>query len=237
MQDRVQRVALLVSVAPPDASGLDWDDGMTVLNVDDFADVDRSLTDAPAGVTPEAASLSERADRMREDPDSLIRFLLPELSPSDRRFVEDRAMRNLLSATYHEAVRQGGGGWIDDAVALRSPWDFKFDDVHCPVLLWHGGDDRFSPASHTRWMAEQLRAERDEQGKLDVQVQIDGGAAHFAAFEIFTDVLSWLVDPHLAPAPSLARTVVGRSPGGFGLRSAVPSRSGARGQSTVRAAR
>lgn len=233
--DLVRRVALLVSVAPPDASGLAWDSGMTTLNVDDFAEVDRSVTAAPAGTTPETASLSQRAEQMRKDPDSLVRFLLPELSKSDRRFVEDPAMRELLTATYAEAVRQGAGGWIDDAVALRSSWDFKFDDVRCPVLLWHGADDRFSPASHTLWVADQLRAVRDEDRRHEVQVQLDPGAAHFAAFEIFTEVLGWLVDPHLAPAPSMAKTAVGRALGGCGSPSSALPRSDARVQSALRA--
>jgi pimeloyl-ACP methyl ester carboxylesterase len=238
MQERIQRVALLVSVAPPDAPGLKWDDGMSVLNVRDFADVDRSMADAPVGAMPEAAELAQRAAVMQEDPESLIRFLQPELTASDRRFVDDRAMRDLLTATYAEAVRKGGAGWIDDAIALRSPWDFKFDEISCPVLLWHGGDDRFSPASHTHWMAEQLRAvRRDEEDKLQVKVQIDRGAAHFAAFEIFTDVLNWLVDPYLAPAPSLARTAAGRALGGSGRLSAAQPHSDVRGQSEVQAVR
>jgi len=221
LPDMVERVALLVSAAPPDASGLKWDEGMTTLNVDDFADVDSSVAAAPAGGIAEARNLLARAEGIRQDPESLIRFLLPELGAADRRVVEDRAMRNLLTETYAEAVLQGADGWIDDAVALRNPWDFKFDDVKCPVLLWHGGDDRFAPAEHTRWMARELRnGRRSRQEKDAVQFRIEQGAAHFAAFEIFTEVLSWLVDPVLTSAPSLARTAVGRALGGYELQTA-----------------
>lgn len=228
--ERVDRVALLVSSAPPDASGLKWEEGLAEINADDFADVERSLATAPAGSVAEAGSLRARAEQIRQDPETLIRFLLPELAASDRRVVEERAMRNLLIKTYAEAVRQGADGWIDDIVALRSPWDFKFDDVECPVLLWHGGDDRFSPPAHTRWMAEKLRNTRDTQAKKDaVQYRIESGAAHFAAFEIFTEVLRWLVDPVLPQAPSLARTAVGRAPDEYAFQPAAPSRSGVRG--------
>jgi pimeloyl-ACP methyl ester carboxylesterase len=237
MPKRVLCAAILVSPAPPDALGLDWDEGMSPLNVDDFADVDRSMADAPAGAMPEASAIALRAAGIREDPDSLLRHLQPELSAADERFVNDRAMRNLLLATYEEAVREGSGGWIDDAIALRSPWDFKFDDVRCPVLLWHGGDDRFSPAAHTRWMADKLRAVRADPGGEHIHVQIDDGAAHFAAFEIFPEVLSWLVDPTATRAPSLVRTAAGRAHGGSDSRSAMPARSGARIQSALPAAR
>lgn len=230
LNDRVERVALLVSTAPPDASGLKWDDGMSTVNADDYADVDGSVAAASAGAVAEAASLRLRAERIMQDPESLVRHLLPELATADRRFVEDRAMRNLLIETYAEAVRQGAGGWIDDAVALRKPWDFKFDDVQCPVLLWHGRDDRFTPAAHTRWMAAQLRdARRSAEKKAEVEVRIERGAAHFAAFEIFTEVLGWLAAPDVAPAPSLARTVADRSVGEHAFRLAGRSRSGVLG--------
>jgi pimeloyl-ACP methyl ester carboxylesterase len=227
LPNRVQRVAVLVSPAPPDAAGLDWSKGMGRLNTDDFADVDRDIADASAGATPEAVNLALRAAAIREDPDSLIRHLQPELSATDRRFVEDRAIRNLLLATYTEAVREGSSGWIDDAVALRSPWDFKFGDVLCPVLLWHGGEDRFAPASHTVWMAERLRSARGRLNMDEIVVQIDEGVAHFGAFEVFPEVLTWLIDPHRIGVPSLVRKAINRSHGDLGHRRATLPRSDA----------
>lgn len=204
LPDLVERVAVLVSAAPPDASGLAWGEGMTSLNVDDYADVDRSMADAPADGYAAARNLIARAAGIKADPESMISFLLPALNDADKRVVTDRAMRNLLTETYLEAVRQGADGWIDDAVALRSNWEFKLDDVVCPVLLWHGLDDGFSPVGHTHWMAKQLRNAREPgPGQDQVHVRIEHGAAHFAAFEIFPEVLGWLVDPELPPAPTL----------------------------------
>lgn len=189
--DRVTAAAVLVSVAPVDAAGLEWLDGMTARNTGDYAQVDRLLAqEGQRGGLLEG--LDTRALLMAEDPESLVRFLLPELAAADRRVVEDPAMRELLVATYAEAVRSGSGGWIDDALALRLPWGFKFAEVECPVLLWHGDDDRFSPVAHTRWLAEQLRASRVDVN--EVQLRIVKGAAHFAAFEIMPEVLNWLAD-------------------------------------------
>jgi pimeloyl-ACP methyl ester carboxylesterase len=230
LEKRVERVALLVSFAPPDASGLNWSDGMAKVNVDDYADVDGSMAAAPAGKVVVTASLRARAEEIRLDPEALVKHLLPELTAADLRFVGDRAMRNLLIETYAEAVRQGSGGWIDDAVALRSPWDIKFDDVKCPVLLWHGGEDRFAPATHTQWIADQLRSGRDSPEEQDqIQVRIERGAAHFAAFEIFTEVLSWLVAPDVPPPPTLARTVADPAVDGFVFQPAELARSGVLG--------
>lgn len=235
MPDRVQRAAVLVSPAPPDALGLDWDEGMGPLNVEDFEDTDRTIADTPAGVEPLNAGLHKRVEEIQDDPDSLLRFLEPDLREADKRFVNDWAMRKLLTATYAEAVRSGSGGWIDDAIALRRPWDFKLDSVQCPVLLWHGGQDRFSPATHTRWMAEQLREARADPE--EVLVWIDDGLAHFAAFEVFPAVLAWVVDPDAAGSLSLIRTIAGRAPGGSASRSAARVRSGAHVRSGPRVAR
>jgi pimeloyl-ACP methyl ester carboxylesterase len=230
LEKRVERVALLVSFAPPDALGLTWDDGMASVNVEDYADVDGSVAAAAAEEFAETASLRTRAALMKDDPEALVRHLLPELTRADRRFVEDRAMRNLLLETYAEAVLQGADGWIDDAVALRTSWDFKFDDVTCPVLLWHGGDDRFAPAAHTRWIAEQLRNARDgDEEKAEIQLRIERDAAHFAAFEIFPEVLSWLVAPAVHPTLALPRTAAGLAVDGFVFRPAALARSGVLG--------
>lgn len=201
---RVTKAALLVTVAPPDAAGLDWGGGMASQNVRDYAEVDRDLADAGADLAPTTRSLVQRAAEVREDPESLIKFLMPELAHPDRRVIENRSMRELLTATYAEAVREGSGGWVDDAVALRSPWRFDFCEVHCPVLLWHGEDDRFSPVAHTRWIADRLRACRSGRARDDVVVQIERRAAHFAAFEVFTKVLTWLVEPDRCAPPDPA---------------------------------
>jgi len=233
---RVTKVALLVTVAPPDAAGLDWDRGMTSLNVRDYAEVDQDLDDVDDDIAPLAKSLHLRAAEVRDDPETLIEFLMPELAGPDKRVIENRSLRRLLTATYAEAVREGGGGWIDDAVALRSPWRVDFSQVDCPVLLWHGNDDRFSPAEHTRWLARHLRAHRSGRAKDDVMVWIDEGAAHFAAFEVFTKVLTWLVESDQRPAAS-ARMPADRARGVLGYRFAERLHSDDPGQSIVRAAR
>lgn len=234
---RVTKVALLVTVAPPDAAGLDWDRGMSSLNVRDYAEVDQDLDGVAVDVAPLARSLDVRAAEVRDDPETLIAFLMPELTRPDRRVIENRSMRRLLTATYAEAVREGSGGWIDDAVALRSPWRVDFSAVACPVLLWHGVDDQFSPVEHTHWLAGRLRAHRSGRAKDDVVVRLEEQAAHFAAFEVFTEVLAWLVEPYQRPAAASVRRPADRVPGALGYRFAERPRSDDPGQSIVRAAR
>jgi pimeloyl-ACP methyl ester carboxylesterase len=102
--------------------------------------------------------------------------------------VGEVAIQQLLTETYAEAVRHGAQGWIDDTIALRSPWLFELSAIEVPVLIWHGQDDVFSPVRHARWLADQIRAGREG---ARVAVMIEQNAAHFDAFEMVPDVLVW----------------------------------------------
>lgn len=173
---RVTRAAVLVGLAPANAPDLDWYSGMGESNVDDYSTVDN---DASAI----ALSLTTRAAHTRQDPESMVRFLRPSLSASDRRVVDDVAMRRLLAATWAEAVQHGAEGWIDDVLALRRNWGFDVRSVNCRVRLWHGEDDTFSPVGHTRWLAAQIR---------NAELEVQPGAAHFNAVEMLPQTLTWL---------------------------------------------
>jgi pimeloyl-ACP methyl ester carboxylesterase len=188
--DRVVRTAVLVGSAPSDSPGLDWYSGMTDENQEVFTRADGDAAGGGQDQDELIASLSTRADEVGKDPDSMIRYLLPQLAASDRRVVEDRAMRRLLTETYAEAVRRGGDGWIDDVVALRNRWGFTLAQVICPVLLWHGADDRFVPVAHTYWLRDKLRSTRMYEDT--VRVEVAQGTAHFGAVEILPEVLGWL---------------------------------------------
>ncbi len=176
LPERVRKAAVLVSVAPSDAHGLDWYDGMTDSNVEEYGR-------ARQGADVLAAELSARGELIREDPESLLQFLEPELTMSDRRILRDPAIRRLLTGTYAEALRQGPEGWIDDILALREPWGFDLTKIDVPVLLWHGADDVFSPVAHTRWLASQIPG---------AQVEVQHGAAHFDAVKVLPRILAWL---------------------------------------------
>ncbi|MFF2526935.1 alpha/beta fold hydrolase [Streptomyces liangshanensis] len=178
LPDRVTRAAALVTLAPRDAAGLDWFEGMAASNVLEYttASVD------PDGV---AARLTPRADAIRKDPVRLLDDLRRELTDSDRRVVSDVGLRMMLLRNYQEALRTSAYGWIDDALAFCSPWGFDPADIQGPVLLWHGEQDVFSPVGHTRWLAERIP---------DVTTVLEPAAAHFAALHALPRTLTWLLD-------------------------------------------
>jgi pimeloyl-ACP methyl ester carboxylesterase len=176
LPDRVTRTAVLVGLAPANAPNLDWYEGMTRTNVDTY-------TVAEADSAQLAENLRQLADSTNRDPESLINSLRTQMNESDRRVVEDVAIRRLLVDTYAEAVRLGPNGWIDDVLALRADWGFGLDSIASPVRIWHGAEDTFSPVSHARWLAAQI--------PLAV-IDIQSGTAHFGAVEILPEILAWL---------------------------------------------
>ena len=183
LPDRVTRAAVLVSFAPPDATSLEWYEGMAEDNVRDFSAVERDL---PTLVD----RLSARTDRLLRDPDTIFGVLRDQLNVVDSRVVNDFAIRRLLTDSYREALRAGPYGWIDDVCALRRPWGFNLRSITAPVQLWHGVEDSIAPVEHTRWLARRIPGAR---------IQVKTGAGHFAAVENLPEVLSWL-----AAAGSLA---------------------------------
>ena len=178
--ERIRSAAVLVGLAPSNAEDLDWYAGMSDSNVAEYSAADADLKALRTMV-------ASQGERIRDNPESLLEFLLPDLPSVDRRVVGDIAMRRLLTASYAEAVRDSIEGWIDDVVAFRRPWGFGLTSIKSPVLLWHGADDVFSPVEHTLWLAKQIPR---------VTLEVQPEAAHFKAVEILPSVLTWIKDPH-----------------------------------------
>jgi len=179
LPERVTAVAGLVSLAPPNADEIDWFGDMTEANIREYhtADEDESKL---------IESLRLQADRARRDPAGMVDLLREQMTRPDQHVVHDSGIRELLAETYAEALRAGPYGWIDDVLALRRDWGFDLGAIQQPTLLWHGDQDNFAPAAHTRWLANRIP-------HAELMVQRD--TAHFGAMEILPAVLSWLTRP------------------------------------------
>jgi len=177
MPERVSRAAVLVSLAPREADGLNWFDGMSDSNVDAYAGPEGRLERV-------IARLVETADIVRNDPEALLIALQSEMTDDDRRVVADAGIRQLLMHSYAEALRVSAYGWADDVRAFRTEWGFDPATVSVPVLLWHGERDMFSPVTHSRWLGARIP---------DAMVVVESEAAHFDALNVLPDVLQWLI--------------------------------------------
>ncbi|GGT91688.1 alpha/beta hydrolase [Streptomyces violascens] len=175
LPDRTARAAALVGLAPRDAQGLDWFEGMTESNV-------REYINAAAGKGQLTTSLEMRSITIRADPRRSVNDMRPGLPKPDRGIVADAGIRVMLERNFEEGLRSSADGWVDDVMAFSTDWDFRLEDIHAPVLLWHGEQDVFAPVQHTRWLAERIPG---------AQMIVERGAAHFGALRALTRVLSW----------------------------------------------
>lgn len=177
LRGRVICAAALSSLAPFNAQGLDWFLGMAESNI-------RAYHDAESDLAALIATLNQHAGQVRNNSQGLLNALWPELVGSDKQVIGDIALRRLIAQTHAEALSESVDGWIDDVIALSSPWGFDLEDITVPVRLWHGGDDVFSPADHTDWLAKRI-----QNSETDLQP----GIAHFAAVEILPEILRWVL--------------------------------------------
>lgn len=175
LPERTTRVGALVSLAPRDAPGLDWFEGMTESNVREYvnADIGRSRVTATLGL---------RSRSILADPAASIAEMTSRLPEPDRRVVADAGIQHMLERNFAEGLRSSPDGWVDDVMAFSTGWGFELGWINTPVKLWHGEDDIFAPVEHTRWLGRNIP---------DAEVEIEADAAHFAALEVLTRVLNW----------------------------------------------
>jgi pimeloyl-ACP methyl ester carboxylesterase len=179
LKDRVERCASVVGPAPYDADGLNWLDGMSPGNVEEFhraregESAFRPLVERLAREAVEAVQAGEVA--LSSD---------YELSAADL-----SALRNRLAdPTYLDrtvaAHIDGVDGWIDDSIALMEPWGFDPADIAVPVSIWYGPDDVLCPRAHAEWLLSYIpSAERHE---------LPGG--HLLEDEELKAIYGWLLN-------------------------------------------
>jgi pimeloyl-ACP methyl ester carboxylesterase len=113
-----------------------------------------SVDDNLALVTPDFMAYRDRVDPDDPDNEALAERWLGFL-PDDDRFLLERGTALDRAAAAREAVGNPSGYLADAAVAFR-PWDFRVEDVRCPVSLWYGEHDANAPVRNGRWLAGAL---------------------------------------------------------------------------------
>ena len=132
LPERVSATACLASLAPSDADGLDWFDGM--------ASDGASLRAALLG----RAARDEYEQTAEFDPESFI----------DRDYAALAGSWACLGTDVGLAVADGTDGLIGDDLAFVLPWEFSVGDIDTPVLYVQGGRDRVVPPAHATWLVQ-----------------------------------------------------------------------------------
>ena len=179
--DRAVACVAACTLAPFDAEGLDWAADMGDLNADEIEIAARGYDALLAHLEPVAALLTAATpEQMRETMMSL-------LSPVDQTMLTDE----LLTYTHtnmQDALAPGAEGWTDESLAIGLPWGFDPSGIVVPVQIWHGGQDRFAPVSHGRWLAAQIPSAEamifEEEGHLSLIEQHTGSMLEWLAEQV-----------------------------------------------------
>ena len=149
MPDRVNGTALIGCVAPYDAVGLDFLDGMGEENVVEF----NAALDGPDALI----GFKEQAWP------SFRQITAPEIAAALGDLVDDVDRSSIhgrfaewLAAIMQDGLRESYWGWFDDDMLFVNDWGFDLAAIPGPVHIWHGAHDRMVPFAHAVWLADQV---------------------------------------------------------------------------------
>jgi len=138
---------VLVSPAPRDAEGLDFYDGMASSNQAEWLLADQ-------GEDAVRPSLEKYRAQLIDAPsiEAFIDTFDDSVAPVDREamLADDGPP---MAASMRKALEVGIEGWIEDDIAMTTPWGFDIADITIPVSFWTGRLDQFVSWKHTVWMA------------------------------------------------------------------------------------
>src|SRR5262249_29617555 len=179
LPDRVAAAAVIASIAPFDADGLDFTAGMGEMNVESYKAV-------LAGEEAHTASHEqELAGLLSATPQDLADVLRTLLGPSDLAVFDDDFAAFMLESS-RAGVIPSSDGWFDDDLAFAQPWGFDLASIRVPVLYWHGEQDKFVPFSHGEWLASRIPG-------VDARLTPEDGHLTILLLR-YGDVQSWLLE-------------------------------------------
>lgn len=178
LPDLVVTAAILAPIAPYKAEGLDWFEGMGEENIAEFNAALESREALEQFIEAVAPTI------LAADPEALFQAWQSLLSPVDVAILTEENVVAMLNNT-REGIRERRDGWIDDSTAFTLPWGFDMNQIQIPVLLLHGEQDRFSPISHSEWLAKHIP-------NVEAQFLADDGHITLA-FRKIPEVHAWLL--------------------------------------------
>jgi pimeloyl-ACP methyl ester carboxylesterase len=149
LPDRVAGTALIAGVAPWEAEGLDFLDGMGAENHEEFGAALRGAADLGAYLAPFR--------------DEILTMTGPQVAAMFRDLVDD-VDRAALTGGYAQFVademaegqRESFAGWLDDDLSFTVPWGFDLASIRGRVHVWQGAHDRMVPFAHGQWLVAHL---------------------------------------------------------------------------------
>jgi pimeloyl-ACP methyl ester carboxylesterase len=179
LPDLVVAAAVLGSMAPWGAPGLDFFGGMGQGNIDE---IELFWSDP---IAARKKNMQDRDEVLATTLDEQTQALATLLSAVDAAALTGEFAEWLLHAEQN-GLSAGDQGWWDDAAAHMSPWGFDMGLINVPVKVWHGRHDRFSPFQHGQWLVDHISGAEaslsDSDGHLTLVTQRIG------------DVHDWIIN-------------------------------------------
>lgn len=142
---------VLVSPAPRDAEDLDFYDGMALSNQRLWRLADQGEAFIRPALEEQRASLADATTT-----ETFISNFDDSVAARDREAMLDPEGPP-MAASFAKALQNGVEGWLQDDLAMTTPWGFDLTDITTPVSFWTGRLDQFVSWRHTLWMAERVR--------------------------------------------------------------------------------
>jgi pimeloyl-ACP methyl ester carboxylesterase len=149
LKERCRAIATLAGVAPYDAEGLDFLEGMGPENIDEFS---VSLQGEEALMT----WMKENAEEFREVTAEQIVESFGGLVPEIDKAALIGAYAEHMAAEMRRALQHGFDGWVDDDLAFTGPWGFDLAAIDAPVTVWQGDLDLMVPRAHGQWLVQHI---------------------------------------------------------------------------------
>jgi len=151
--DRIVAAAAVASVAPFEAVGLEFLDGMGPENIDEFGA-------ALAGPEALDAFLTRIAPSFAEATGAEIADAFGGLVLAVDREALTGGFAEAVAADVRAALSGGIWGWHDDDLAFVKPWGIDLAGIVVPVDVWQGEQDRMVPFAHGAWLADHIAGAR-----------------------------------------------------------------------------
>lgn len=179
LPDLVMSVAVLASVAPWGAEGLDYFAGTGEWNVEQVS----LMLEDPAAAR--AKCEDNRVQMLTQTLPELMEFLKTLLAPVDAAALTGELGQYVIDAT-RSGMATSSDGWWDDGLAILESWGFEFGSIRIPVLLLHGRHDRFVPFAHGEWLARTIPG-------VEARLTDDDGHLTLTTHHL-DEVHSWLLE-------------------------------------------
>ena len=183
LPEQVAGILCIAGVAPYDAEGLNFLEGMGQQNIDEFG----LALQGEEAIRP--SHEAEAVGLRNTDAAGLIEGMATLLPDVDRavltaEFGED------LAANFAEGLRTGVDGWVDDDLAFVAPWGFSLAEIAVPAFVWQGSEDLMVPFTHGQWLAAHVPGATSRLQQAEGHLSIGVGALD----RMFDDLLTTISD-------------------------------------------